>query len=243
MRMTFAARATCAVALVIAAAGDSLAHEIVGVTSYSACRRTQATAFLRSPNPGALNQDHPLQVVDAAGTPTGEHIVVLSVQNASDFDARVTAMGFAWGGQAGGFELVELFRTYNQLTINNGGVRRGTIGPLDYRVVPSVTIPQSPSVVLSIRHGIHGVPAFPHTSLTMALVTGNTFAGGEPRAGLGNDGLRHVIAFKGILPAGGADHIETLLDDSYVRFRQVGVDGEGSETGILLKHLPSISCP
>ena len=226
--------------------GDSLAHEVVGVQSYYTCRPTLARAFLRSPNPGAGNQDYPLAVLDASGNPTGEHIVVISVQNSSDFDARVTAVGFAWPEAAGAFELVRLHRRYNELTTNNAGVRAGTIGPNDYTVVPSFVITQSPGdVELSVRQDVHGVPGFPHTTLAFALVTGNTFSGGQPGAGLAPDAVRHELAFKGVLPTGvtGLLDIEGLLNDSYVRFRQVGWDGEGSETGIWRNLLPPVSCP
>ena len=46
---------------------------------------------------------------------TGEHLVVLTLENASALEARVTAAGFAWGS-AGPFKLVELHQDYNQLT-------------------------------------------------------------------------------------------------------------------------------
>ena len=86
--------ALSAVALVVSStAGPASAHEIVGVQSYYTCQFTQARAFLRSPNPGSTNQDFPLVVVDAAGQPTGEEIVVITVENASTLDGRVTAVG------------------------------------------------------------------------------------------------------------------------------------------------------
>jgi hypothetical protein len=99
-------------------------------------------------------------------------------------------------------------------------------------------------VEFSVRLSVRGVPGFPHTSLDFALVTGNTFSGGEPEAGLANDNTRHQIAFKTTLPNGsGLPLIETLLNDSYVRFRHVGLDAEGSETGIWRNLLPAVSCP
>lgn len=236
--------ALCVASIGLWTGGESLAHEVVGVPSFHACQPSRARAFLRSPNPGAGNRDYPLAVLDAAGTPTGEHVVVISVQNSSEFDARVTAVGFAWPG-AGAFELVQPYRAYNDLTINNAGVRTGTIGPNDYAVASSLLIGQPHGdVELSVRHDVHGVPGFPHTTLNFALVTGQTFAGGRPAYGLATDTVRHVIAFKGVLPAGGigSRDIEGLLDDAYVRFRQVGAPGEGSETGIWRNLLPPVSC-
>lgn len=223
---------------------QSAAHEIVGVQSYYRCQPTLARAFIRSPNPGSTNHDYPLVVVDANGRPTGEYMVVITLQNQSDFDARVTAVGFDWP-EGAGFELVQLFRSYNQLTTNNNGTRTGVVGPNDYAAIPSLTIPQAQGdVALSIREDTVGVPGFARTALSVALVTGNTFAGGRPGDGLAVDGDRHQVAFKGVLPAAtGLSPIETLLDDAYVRFRQVGLDGDGSETGVLRTLLPSVSCP
>jgi hypothetical protein len=234
------------VALIVSGTTGLLAHEINGVQSYYACQPTRARAFLRSPNPGAGNQDYPLVVLDRAGNPTGERIVVITVQNASDLDARLTAVGFAWAGAAGTFELVELFRSYNQLTTNVGGVRTGTIGPNDYAVVPSTVISQSHGLVeFSVRQDVQGIPLFPLTRLNVALVTGLTFAGGQPAGGLASDGVRHVIAIKGFLPppAQGVPDIEGLLNFSYVRFRQIGLFGDEADTGIWRELLPSISCP
>ena len=95
--------------LVLGLAAVPRAHEVQGVQSSYACQRDEAVAFLRSPNPGANNRDFPLEVVDVFGNPTGEHLVVITLENASAFDARVTAVGFAWG-TAGPFKLVELHR-------------------------------------------------------------------------------------------------------------------------------------
>jgi hypothetical protein len=235
------------VGLIVSATAGAVAHEIVGVQSHYTCQPELARAFLRSPNPGAGNQDYPLVVVDGAGNPTGEHIIVMTAQNASDFDARVMALGFAWEADRRSFALVELFRTYNQLTTNVNGVRTGTIGPSDYAVVPAVVFGQAHGdVAFSVGRAVGGVPGFPHTTLTLALVTGNTFAGGKPSDGLAPDAVRHVLAVKGVvpLPAGatGVPDIEGLLDASYVRFRQVGSEEDGSDTGIWRNLLPPVSC-
>ena len=118
MTIRSAVRATLGVALILSGTGtESLAHEIAGVQSYYACKPTLARAFLRSPNPGAGREDYPLRVLDTNGTPTGEHIVVITVENASAFDARVTAAGFTWPFETGPIELVQLNRSYNELTI------------------------------------------------------------------------------------------------------------------------------
>lgn len=244
MSLRSAARAPwCAAFIVIAGAG-LLAHEVVGVQSYYACASGHARAFLRSPNPGTGNRDFPLVVRDAAGDPTGEHIVVMTLQNSSAFDARVTAVGFAWAGDAGGFELVELNQSYNALTTNSAGVRTGSVQPGDFAVVPAVTITQPHGdVTFSVREDVQGVPVFPGTFLTFALVTGSTFAGGKPDAGLASGTVRYQFAFKGVLASdGGLPDIEELLNDAYVRFRQVGHGGEESDTGIWLNLLPPIVC-
>lgn len=233
------------------------AHEVQGVQSYYACQRDEAVAFLRSPNPGASNRDFPLAVVDESGNPTGEHIVVITLENASAFDARVTSAGFAWGS-AGPFKLVEMHHGYNQLTnaqvvVVNGRpitVRTGAIGPASYDAVSSVAMgPSQADVTFSISNGIHGVPGFPHTVLSFALVTGETFPGGKSTAGLATDKIRHQIAFKGVLPRRAPPDDQTLLDIEellnhvYVRFRQVAPNGIRSETGIWRNLLPAIPCP
>lgn len=240
-----AARAMlCAASIVLAGGAGLLAHEIVGVQSYSACAAGQARAFLRSPNPGTGNRDFPLVVRDEGSDPTGEHIVVMTLQNSSTFDARVTAVGFAWAGEVGGFELVQLSQSYNDLTTNDAGVRTGSAHPGDFAVVPAIAIAQAHGdVTFSVRQGVHGVPDFPNTILSFALVTGNTFSGGQPEDGLATDTSRHQIAVKGVLPTGGGPlDIEELLNDVYVRFRRVGQSGEGSETGIWRNLLPIIAC-
>jgi hypothetical protein len=237
------------VSLVVAmTAGAAWGHEIVGVQSYYACQANLARAFLRSPNPGAGNVDYPLVVVDADGNPTGEYIMVMSMQNVSSFDARVTSVGFDFPGEFDGYELVQLHHSYNELTTNVGGVRTGTAGPEDYTAVQSASVSQPQGdVQFSIREAIHGVPGFPHTELDVALVTGKRFAGGQPSEGLAPDAIRHVVALKGFLPVdmgtGSVLEIEGLLNYSYVRFRQVGPNGDGDETGIWRNLLPAISCP
>jgi hypothetical protein len=236
---------TFGVALTLLSGGrQAAAHEIVGVQSYNRCQPTLARAFLRSPNPGTGNRDYPLVVIDASGDPTGEYVVVMTLQNQSDFDARATAVGFAWPEPASRFDLIQLYRPYNELTTNTNGTRTGAIGPNDYAVVPSFTISQSQNdMAFSTDRNVHGVPGFPHTVLSFALVTGRTFSGGNPNEGLASDAVRHQIAFKGMLSTGaGLPQIEDLLNDAYVRFRRVGVDGEGSETGIWRNLLPPISC-
>lgn len=246
MTIRSAVRATLGVALILSGTGtESLAHEIAGVQSYYACKPTLARAFLRSPNPGAGREDYPLRVLDTNGTPTGEHIVVITVENASAFDARVTAAGFTWPFETGPIELVQLNRSYNELTLDDKGVRTGSVRPEDYAVVPAIAISQSHGdVEFSIRQDVHGVPGFPHTLLNFALVTGNTFAGGKPGDGLATDAVRHVIAVKVMAQnVSGLPNIEALLDSAYVRFRQVGFDGDGSETGIWRNLLPTVSCP
>jgi hypothetical protein len=240
--------------LVFGLAAAPRAHEVRGVQSSYACKRDEAVAFLRSPNPGADNRDFPLEVVDLFGNPTGEHIVVISLQNSSAFDARVTAVGFAWGTTRP-FKLVELHRGYNEfatsqvVVVGNRKItmRTGTIGPVDHDVVPSVTMaPSQPNVSFSMSGPVHGVPDFPHTFLSFALVTGQTFPGGKPDAGLDADGIRHQIAFRGVVPRRADDQtlpdIEELLNHVYVRFRQVGPAGAGSDTGIWNSLLPP-ACP
>ena len=230
--------------ILLSGSAESLAHEVLGVQSHYSCQPTLARAFLRSPNPGAGNRDYPLVVIDAVGNPTGEYIVVITLDNQSEFDARMTAVGFAWP-EASGFELVQLSRPYNNLTTNDNGTRTGTIGPSDYAVAPSFTISQPQGEVeFSIRENVHGVPGFPQTVLSFALVTGNTFSGGKPDEGLANDRSRHQIAIKGVLPTvTGLPQIEELLNAAYVRFRQVGWNGEGSDVGIWRNLLPPVACP
>lgn len=243
--------------LVLGLAAVPRAHEVQGVQSYYACQSGDAVAFLRSPNPGAGFRDFPLEVVNEFGNPTGEHIVVITLQNSSAFDARVTAVGFAWGA-TGPFKPIELHQAYNDLTtaqvvlVNNRPitVRTGRIGPGYYDVVPSVSmVPSQADVTFSISNQIHGVPGFPHTVLSFALVTGETFPGGNPGAGLDADTIRHQIAFKGVLPRRAPPddptllNIEELLDHVYVRFRRVGPKGDRSETGIWKNLLPAIACP
>jgi len=249
MEVRFFIQRLLAVSLVVSvAAATAAGHEIVGVQSYYTCQANLARAFLRSPNPGAGNVDYPLVVVDAGGNPTGEDIMVMTIQNASSFDARVTSIGFDFPGDLGGYEFVQLHKSYNDLTTNAGGVRTGTAGPGDYTELESVSIGQSHGDVrFSIREDIHGVPGFPHTGLDFALATGKTFAGGRPGEGLATDSIRHLVAVKGFLPAdpdtGSLLEIEGLLNSSYVRFRQVGPNGDDNETGIWRNLLPPISCP
>ena len=249
MEARFLIQRLLAVSLVVSVAAVTAAgHEIVGVQSYYTCQANFARAFLRSPSPGAGNVDYPLVVVDAGGNPTGEHLMVMTIQNASSFDARVTAIGFSFPGDLEGYELVQLHKSYNDLTTNAGGVRTGTAGPGDYTELESVSIRQSHGdVQFSIREDIHGVPGFPHTGLDFALVTGKTFAGGKPGEGLAADSIRHLVATKGFLPVdpdtGNLLEIEGLLNYSYARFRQVGPSGDGNETGVWRNLLPPISCP
>jgi hypothetical protein len=93
-----------------------------------------------------------------------------------------------------------------------------------------------------LENEVAHVPDFQHTILDFALLTGRTFAGGNPHNGLARSATATRFCVSGPFPRdvdGLFTPIETLLNYSFVRFKQVGPDGALDDVGIwesLLAH-------
>jgi len=74
------------------------------------------------------------------------------------------------------------------------------------------------------------VPGLPDVTLDFALVTGPTFAGGQPNAGLPPSSTLTTFCVSGPFPQDIA--IERLLDRGVLRVQRVGADGELGDVAI-----------
>lgn len=86
-----------------------------------------------------------------------------------------------------------------------------------------------------LENEVAHVPYFPHTILDFALLTGRTFPSGNPHDGLAPSATPTRFCVSGPFPRdadGQFTPIETLLNYSYVRFKQVGPDGALDDVGI-----------
>ena len=88
-----------------------------------------------------------------------------------------------------------------------------------------------------LENEVGQIPGFPLISLDFALLTGRTFASGNPRDGLPPSTTQTQVCVSGPFPRDPADPalflpIEKLLDHSFVRFKNVGPTGEASDVGV-----------
>ena len=129
-------------------------------------------------------------------------LACFNVQNRSPFDARITAVGLDLPGDLAGFALVS--------PVGAG---------------------------FELENEVGQIPRFPMVSLDFALLTGRTFASGNPRDGLPPSTTPTQVCVSGPFPRDPADPslflpIESLLDHSFVRFKNVGPNGEFSDVGV-----------
>jgi hypothetical protein len=129
-------------------------------------------------------------------------LACFNVQNRSPFDARITAVGLDLPGDLSGFALVS--------PVGAGFDLESEVGQ---------------------------IPGFPLVRLDFALLTGRTFASGNPQDGLPPSTTPTGVCISGPFPRDPADPslfmtIETLLNYSFVRFKNVGANGEFSDVGV-----------
>jgi hypothetical protein len=129
-------------------------------------------------------------------------LACFNVQNRSPFDARITAVGLDLPGELTGFALVS--------PVGAG---------------------------FDLENEAGQIPGFPLMSLDFALLTGRTFASGNPWAGLPPSTTPTQVCVSGPFPRDPADAslflpIEKLLDNSFVRFKNVGPNGDVSDVGV-----------
>jgi hypothetical protein len=115
------------------------------------------------------------------------------VQNSSQFDARITGVGFNLPGDLTDFRL-------NSTT--------------------------SPSFTLS--NDVSGIPGLASSTLDFALLTGRSFATGNPAAGIAPG---DTVSFRVVGPFPPSFGFERVLDFLVVRFEQVGPTGTLSGVG------------
>jgi|KBSSwiStaDraftv2_1062776.scaffolds.fasta_scaffold463467_1 hypothetical protein len=129
-------------------------------------------------------------------------LACFNVQNRSPFDARITAVGLDLPGDLAGFALVS--------PVGAG---------------------------FELENEVGQIPGFPLATLDFAVLTGRTFASGNPGDGLPPSTTQTQICVSGPFPPDPADPslfmpIETLLNYSFVRFKNVGPNGEFSDVGV-----------
>jgi len=167
-----------------------------------------ATARLSSPT-AALDMPVPIPGTNLS-------VVCFKVQNTSPYDARITAIGLDVPGELRGFALID----------------PASFNPAD----PANHVTVESYLNFTLEDQVSHVPGFPGLKLDFALLTGNTFGGGRPKAGLASGQTTTTFCVKGPFPAGLS--IEQLLNYSFVRFQRVGPDGESGDVGIWERLLP-----
>ena len=88
-----------------------------------------------------------------------------------------------------------------------------------------------------LENEVGQIPGFPLLTLDFALLTGRTFASGNPHDGLAPSLSATQVCISGPFPRDPADEsvfmpIEMLLNYSFVRFKNVGPAGEFSDVGV-----------
>jgi hypothetical protein len=170
---------------------------------------TQAIARLMSLNPAPV-VDSPIQIPG-----TNLSIVCFRAQNTSPFNARITAIGFDFPGDFSGFELVD------PASVDEAN--------------PAAHVTLQSYLNFSIENRTGPLPGFQCATLDFALQTGRNFKKGDPGVGLAPSTTTTTFCVKGPFPRGLS--IEEILNYSFVRFQNVGPDGEESDVGIWEKLL------
>ena len=129
-------------------------------------------------------------------------LACFNIQNRSPFDARITSVGLDLPDDLTGFALVS------------------PVGS-----------------AFDLENEVGQIPGFPLLTLDFALLTGRTFASGNPRDGLPPSATPTQVCVSGPFPRDPSNPllfgpIETLLNYSFVRFKNVGPDGESSDVGV-----------
>ena len=88
-----------------------------------------------------------------------------------------------------------------------------------------------------LENEVSQIPGFPKLTLDFALLTGRTFASGNPAEGLPPSLTTTQFCISGPFPRDPADptqfvSIETLLNYSFVRFKHLGPEGEIDDVGV-----------
>ena len=190
-------RTIAALTLCLALVTSAYGHTIRGMNN-----PTQATARLSSPTTAV---DSPIPVPGTALS-----IVCFNVQNTSAFDARITAIGFDFPGDFGGFVLVD----------------PASVDPAN----PAAHVTIQDYLNFSIENETGPLPGFGCATLDFALQTGKNFKKGNPDAGLARSPTTTTFCVKGPFPKGLT--VEEILNYSFVRFERVGADGTASDVGI-----------
>ena len=88
-----------------------------------------------------------------------------------------------------------------------------------------------------LENEVGQIPGFPHVTLDFALLSGRTFASGNPADGLAPGSAPTQFCVSGPFPRDPSDptlflSIENLLNYSFVRFKHVGPEGDFADVGI-----------
>jgi hypothetical protein len=175
---------------------------LVGLVS-SGVSRAHTIRGVSNPTLAVARLSSPTSSVDRP-QPLGGNLALacFNIQNRSPFDARITAVGLDLPGDLSGFALVS--------PVGAG---------------------------FELENEVGQVPEFPLATLDFALLTGRTFASGNPRDGLAPSTTPTQVCVSGPFPCDPSDPslfvpIETLLNDSFVRFKNVGANGDLSDVGV-----------
>jgi hypothetical protein len=129
-------------------------------------------------------------------------LACFNVQNRSPYGARITAIGLDLPGDNTGFALVSPVGTGFEL-----------------------------------ENEVGQIPGFPRLTLDFGLLSGRRFASGNPADGLAASSTPTQFCVSGPFPRDPVDPtqflpIESLLNYSFVRFKQVGPTGDLDDVGV-----------
>jgi hypothetical protein len=129
-------------------------------------------------------------------------LACFNVQNRSPYGARITAIGLDLPGDNTGFALVS------------------PVG-----------------LGFELENEVGQIPEFPRLTLDFGILSGRTFASGNPADGLAPSSTPTKFCVSGPFPRDPADTtqflpIESLLNYSFVRFKQVGPTGDLDDVGV-----------
>jgi hypothetical protein len=160
------------------------------------------------------------------GAPATAHAHIITVADLPAGYATARLMPPFPGGLVPAGTMTEMF-----LNVTNTSLFGARITALGFNLpgdLPNFILTSTTSAGFTLANNVGGVPGLGGATLDFALLTGGTFASGNPGAGIAPG---QTVSFSVIGPLPSTFGFERILDDGVVRFEQAGPTGTQTGTG------------
>jgi hypothetical protein len=165
-------------------------------------------------------------VVLGLGAATTAHAHLITVADLPAGYARARLMPPFPGGLLPAGSMTEMF-----VNVTNSSLFEARITAFGFNLpggFSNFTLTSTTSAGFTLSNDVGGVPGLPGATLDFALLTGGTFASGNPGVGIAPG---QTVSFSVVGPFPSTFNFERILDDVVVRFEQAGPTGAQTGTG------------